>query len=596
MKNGTSVFTSSFFLRAIFFVVMLSLAILQLAFIFRGLDTREGMEQATLAREVARGNGLTSKIIYPAAVKDNQKATSNTGTLTDVEKNTYHAPLQPLIMGAIFKAVGAVDAERWRMRPNEQIYALDRVVATFSVICYLLSIGIVYLLVSRMFDGAIAGATALLMLLCELMWSFSMSGLPQMLMLFFFSAGLFFAFRTCEAKEDGQSPLIDSILASLFFTLLALTHWLAIWIAVGYAISAAIILRPRGICGLVQILMLALAAALPVLQNLRITGTPGGTAFLALYEGLSFSEDYALRSLSEIPLNLQGLVFQVLKLTIQQNKELFTYFGAILAAPFFFLALLHPFKRVSIASFRWILLIMWFLGALGMGLFGLRDGENDSNQLHILFAPIFAAYGLAIISILWARLNFTGDLSILKSAHLILIVLISGSPLLLTLPKEVMDVLSRNKLQAPHFPPYAPSLLNNEIADFVQKDEILATDQPWAVAWYADRRALWLPVGLDELEELEELADAERTPIVGVLLTPVSGRTMPLVDDGTVYGSYFSLVIDGWAGTAFGAPAQGIISNLDPRLKRFKNRYPLENNLTFRRYPIILYTARRFGA
>ena len=78
------------------------------------------------------------------------------------------------------------------------------------------------MLVARIFDAKIAGVTAVLMLFCEMMWSFSLSGLPQMLMLLLFSSGLYFAYRATEAAVEGQVPMLPALVAAVFFTLLAL--------------------------------------------------------------------------------------------------------------------------------------------------------------------------------------------------------------------------------------------------------------------------------------------------------------------------------------------------------------------------------------
>ena len=61
---------------------------------------------------------------------------------------------------------------------------------------------------------------------------------------------------------------------------------------------------------------------------------------------------------------------------------------------------------------------MWFVGSIGMALFGLTAQSTDSNQLHILFSPIMTAYGLAFFSILWSRLEFTGSGGLLRHAIL----------------------------------------------------------------------------------------------------------------------------------------------------------------------------------
>ena len=210
-----------------------------------------------------------------------------------------------------------------------------------------------------------------------------------------------------KSSEEGGLTLVHALLAAVFFALLCLTHWLAIWIVIGYSVAAAIFIKPRGVAGILALVAVILVAIFPVLQNIKTSGHPGGTGVLVLFEGLAGSEEYAMRSYETVPLNLRQLSVNTLRLTVSQSKDLFSYFGGIIAAPIFFVALLHPFKRASISNFRWVILLMWIFAALGMALFGLRDGATSSNQLHLLFAPLMGAYGLAMLSVLWSRLAFT---------------------------------------------------------------------------------------------------------------------------------------------------------------------------------------------
>lgn len=596
MNNQGSTSVATISLRAVFFILLIAMAFAHLFPLFRGLNSAHGMEQASIAREVARGNGLVTKVIRPAAIRQNQEATNNTGTLADACQNTYHAPLQPLLLGAVFRAQGANNFEAFRPKKGEYIYALDRVVATFAVICFLLAIGVTYLLVCRIFDPAIAATTALLMLFCELYWQVSMSGLPQMLMLLLFSCGSYFAYRAIESSEEGGLTLVHTLLAAVFLALLCLTHWLAIWIVIGYAIAAAIFIKPRGVAGIIALVAVILAVIIPVIQNLKISGNPGGTAILVLFEGLAGSEEYAMRSYDTVPLNLRQLVVNVLRLTVSQTKDLYAYLGSMIAAPIFFVALLHPFKRVSISNFRWVILLMWVFASLGMAFFGLRDGEMSSNQLHLLFAPLMAAYGLAMLSVLWSRLEFTKTLPMMGQAHLVLAVIISSSPFLLRMPFEVVDSYSDGEQTAPSYPPYAPSILDSSIVSFAEKNEIIASDQPWAVAWYTDRRSVWLPLKLSQLEIIENMADSEETPIVGVLTTPISSGTRPLNQTAGFYGEYLSLMLDAWSGVSTNtSPKRRLVSKEDRDLKTFFSRYPFQEILFFRSSPMILYTSRDSG-
>ncbi|MGJ8726667.1 MAG: hypothetical protein ACSHYB_19130 [Roseibacillus sp.] len=596
MNNQSSVSIATISLRAVFFILLIAMAFAHLFPLFRGLSSAHGMEQAAIAREVARGNGLVTKVIRPAAVRQNQEATDKNGTLADACQNTYHAPLQPLLLGAVFRAQGANNFDAFRPEKNEYVYSLDRVVATFAVICFLLAIGVTYLLVCRIFDPTIAATIALLMLFCELYWQVSMSGLPQMLMLLLFTCGSYFAYRAIESTEDGGLTLVHTLLAAVFFALLCLTHWLAIWIVIGYSVAAAIFIKPRGVAGIIALVAIILAAIFPVIQNLKVSGNPGGTAILVLFEGLAGSEEYAMRSYDTVPLNLRQMSINVLRLTISQTKDLYAYLGSMIAAPIFFVALFHPFKRTSISNFRWVILLMWIFAALGMAFFGLRDGEASSNQLHMLFAPLMGAYGLAMLSVLWSRLEFPKTVPLMGQAHLALVVLISCSPFLLRMPFEVVDSYSDGERTAPNYPPYAPSILDNSIVGFAEKNEIIASDQPWAVAWYTDRRSLWLPMKLSHLEIIENMADSEETPVVAVLTTPISSGTRPLNETAAFYGEYLSLMLDAWAGVATNtSPKRRLVSRDDRDLKSFFSRYPFQEILFFRSSPMVLYTSRDSG-
>jgi hypothetical protein len=82
----------------------------------------------------------------------------------------------------------------------------------------------------------------------------------------------------------------------------------------------------------------------------------------------------------------------------------------------------------------------------------------------------------------------------------------------------------------PYVPPYV-SVLNAWMAP----QEITASDMPWAVAWYADRRSVWVP---DTVKTLSELSDYNvlGAPINGLYMTPISGTQNTLRD--IVKGEY----------------------------------------------------------
>jgi hypothetical protein len=569
--------------RSLFFIVLIILTLGNLFTLFRGLNSPQAMDQAQIAREIARGNGFATKMIRPVAYYQAEKTARRTVPLQGFQ-DTYHSPLNPLLNAAVLKLIGADKPNSWQMSDNEMVYPLDRVIASVCTLFFLIAIGVNYLLISRIFDPKIAGVCAILMLFCEVFWNYSLSGLPQMLMLLLFSCGLYFAYRATEASTEGRIAMTPAIVAGIFFTLLALTHWMTVWISLGYILYAAIAFRPRGIVGISILGLLLVAGIGPMIRNIDITGSPFGTAFLTLYNGLGNGTETTVMRNSDLeaePLVLDGLIAKVLRTTLTQATDIVPLLAGIVVAPLFFLALLHPFKRKSIADFRWAILLMWISAAFGLAFFGISTRPLDPNQLHLLFAPIMTAYGLAFISILWTRLDFVGSTPMLQNVHHFIIVGICALPLVLALPSKVRTGMHlSNRGGVPHWPPYYAPALNNEngVKGFTTPKQVVFSDQPWAVAWYADRISIWLPPSREGFQKLETIASDLQTPVAGILISPSSHGSGPVSDVANLYKDFTSLVLDGRVIMATYPP--GIpINDKNTRIQDITRRYPYRQPL-----------------
>lgn len=578
-NSSSSIDTGIIIRRSLFFLILVALTLGNLFALFRGLNSPQAMDQAQIAREIARGNGFTTKMIRPVAYYQAQQAENRSVSLLGFQ-DTYESPLNPLLNAAVLKLIGADDSNAWQMNENEMVFPLDRVIATVCTLFFLMAIGVNYLLISRIFDAKIAGVCAILMLFSETFWDYSLSGLPQMLMLLLFSCGIYFVYRAVESATEGRIAMTPAIIAGVFFTLLALTHWMTVWIALGYIIFAAISFRPRGIVGISVLALLLIACIGPVLRNVAITGSPFGTAFLTLYNGLgNGSEDVVMRTtdLAAQPLVIDGIISKILRTTLLQTSSLIEFLGGIIIAPVFFLSLLHPFKRPSIALFRWAILLMWVTTALGLAVFGISKEPLDPNQLHILFAPIMTAYGLAFISILWSRLDIVASTPILRNVHHIVIVAICALPLILSLPQKVrVGMTVRDRGGIPHWPPYYAPALNSTksgLKGWVDEKQVVFSDQPWAVAWYADRISIWIPPTREGFEKLETFAADLQTPVVGILISPTSHGSGPISDVANRYKDFTSLVLNGRVFLATYPPGLSIFDK-DPRIASITKRYP----------------------
>lgn len=564
------------FRRLFFFLLLISLTVLNLVLDFRGLSHPRGMELAQLARENSRGNYMETKMIRPIALKQAEIASEDENVTVTNFKDTYHAPLQPLLLGAIFKLIDAGDSDKWAIKNNQNVYALDQVVAGFSTICFLLSIVVIYVLVGKIFDPKIAGVTALLMLLCKLFWSFSASGLQHMLMLLLFSLALLYIYKALEKAAEGQVHLVPAVVAGVFLILLTLTHYMAVWILLAYCIYAAIAFRPRGAVGALLLVLTAATFAFFVFRNADYSGSFLGTAYITIYGGLGTSaEDVIMRSYNatEAPIDTTTLLRTVFSQFADHTAQTYAMMGAVLAIPFFFAALLHPFRRESISRFRWAILSLYLGALLGMSIYGLPVGELvHTNQFHIFFMAPMAAYGIAFLSILWARLDVVKKVPGLKNAHLFVIVALSAAPMAFPIVDQVKFAMFRGKEGTYRWPPYAPPILSKTLSNWIGDKEILVTDQPWATSWYCDKISIWLPRKVEELEQIDRKTTEQDTPIAGILISPSSTNETSLFEMSRNYQGFDSLVMDGLAtqavspGQIFPGDQQRSFVNADPAL------------------------------
>lgn len=581
MSQSHAFETGTLVRRALFILVLVLLTLGNLFAIFKGLDSPQAMDQAQISREIARGNGFTTKMIRPVAYYQASKTANAVVPFTEF-KDTYHSPLNPLINAAIMKLIGADDSAAWQMKEKEMVFPLDRVIATVCTLFFLMAIGVNYLLISRIFDAKIAGVSAILMLFCQTFWDYSLSGLPQMLMLLLFSSAIYFVYRAIEAQSEGRLPFVPAMVAGVFFTLLALTHWMTAWIALGYIIFAAIAFRPRGIIGIAVLVLILLAAVGPMIRASGISGSPFGTAFLTLYNGLANgAEESVMRShdLADTPLSLDGLVMKIVRTTLLQTTEIVALLAGIIVAPLFFLSLLHPFKRAAIANFRWVILLMWVTAAIGLSLYGISSKTLDPNQLHLLFAPVMSAYGIAFMSILWSRLPIVTSNPYLKNTHLFVIVGVCALPMMISTPREIIAGINRRDSGGiPHWPPYYAPALNLGLKKWTTEKQIIVADQPWAVAWYADRMSVWIPPTKKGFEYLETIAADSQTPFAGILISPVSNGMGSIAAIYASYRDFTSLVIDGRVVLST-LPTPINIFDKDPKIEAITKRYPHRANL-----------------
>lgn len=522
--------------RALFLLLLIGVTYYYLGIDFKGLSHPKGMDQAQIARQIADGKSFTTRCIRPicytqVANKMKIDDPADAPSFVDGIPDTYHSPLNPILNSIVL----GMAKDTWEFEPNQRLYTPDVIITGISMVLLLASIGVSYLLISRIFDPRIGGVTALLMLMCESLWRYSQSGLPQMLMLFLFSFAVYFLYKAVENAQAGKPVYLWLGLTGGFMGLLALAHWMAVWPFLGLVLFAGFYFHPRGVQLLLLVgVFLLITIWWPFLNNQRYAGNPLGAGLYLFYTGnaSTSSEETLMRDLEQTTgaLDLNGLPSKVMLNGITQLSDLYNYMGAIVVAPLFFLALLHPFRRREIADFRWCILSMWIFAVIGMTVYGLRpfgQDKTDPNNLHIIFLPVMAGYGLAFLSVLWNRLNLPLQIPVVRNGHFILAIIISALPTLLLAPARIAQAIQGDeRLTKTHYPYYVPKLIV-DYANMVKPNEAIVTDIPWAVAWYGNRAAIWLPKDQGQLDTLRDNGKLRGQPVTGLLLSRYTLDTSP---------------------------------------------------------------------
>ncbi|MEP6809665.1 MAG: glycosyltransferase family 39 protein [Chthoniobacterales bacterium] len=511
-EGGTAVWIK----RVLVVVLVLGLSIFYMLHEFNGLATSQAMDQAQIGRNIASGLGWRTNFVRPLAAGQLQRAGKNVAQR--IWYDTYNAPLPPLVTAFVLRPI----KRYWIMTASDVQSAADKAIVFASICFFLGSLVILYFTALRLFDQRLATLATALVLLCDMMWKYSLSGLPQMLMLFIFSATLYVLMRAIEAQYRGGAVGIWLALTGLGFGLLALSHALTIWMFLGMLVVSIFFFQPRGWAALI-ILGVFLAVYSPwLVRNFVITGNPAGAAMYSVLDGIKHSEAGHMRRMALDLADVGPGHFRskIVSNVVGETSRLLEYLGNSLVALTFFVALLHVFKRPETSVLRWMVLAMWLGAFLGMAIYGLPEEQGVSaNQIHLLFVPIMTCFGLAYLLVQWNRLEI--DYRIARIGFLTLLFVICALPMGFT-------VLLPSTKGGVRWPPYVPPYIS-VLNAWMKPEEMTASDMPWAIAWYANRRALWVPDTVKTFTEFHDYG-AFGAPLNGLYLTPISGSQNTLSD------------------------------------------------------------------
>jgi hypothetical protein len=497
--------------RALVVAAIIAVAVVYF-FHFRGLATSQAMDQAQIGRELASGHGWRTNFARPRAVGQLQAHGKNVAQKIWID--TYNAPLPPLVDAIALRPLKS----HLTMTPRDLVFVGDKAIVIMSMLLFVASVGLLFFLARRLFDQRLAQLACGLVLLCDAIWQYSLSGLPQMLLLFLFNATVYALVRAIEAKYAGGRVGYWLVAVGVGFGLLALTHALTIWIFAGALIFCVFFFRPRGWAALLVLIVFMLIYVPWLFRNYVVCGNPAGVSIYSVLDGLGHSEAGWMRRVDPALAGIGPVAFyaKVTANLIAQTGRIFEYLGWSVVALMFFASLVHAFKRPEANTVRWVILAMWAGAVLGMAVFGINEEQGvAANQLHLIFMPLMTCFGFAFLLVQWNRLDI--NMRLARIGFIILLFLLCAFPMINTVGSMLFGSKKGTVRWPPYIPPYI-AVLNS----WMKPQEIIASDMPWAIAWYADRRSLWVP---DTVKMLTEFSDYNVLggPVNGLYLTPISG-------------------------------------------------------------------------
>lgn len=515
-------------------------ALLYDSFCFRNFTNPESMDAAQLGRNLAEGKGYTTLYVRPLSLAlTREHRADKSALLNEGHPDISNPPVYPLLLAPLLRLTPAPgDLATVRgftvYEPNMFIVVLNQVLFGLGAL-------LVFRLTRLWFDRPAAWVAAILFVLTELYWRFTMSGLSTILLMdgVLLLVWLLSRLERASRENAGAGSLFFQALAVGAVTgLMALTRYSMAWLIVPVLVFVAWVAVGRR-----RALVITVAGAFALLvtpwvvRNMALSGLPFGTATLAPLEGTEvFPADTLERSLAPSfasePGETWGMFWQVMDKAVPQLREILVNslprMGGNWMWAFFLAGLLVRFQNVNLSRVRWFVVVALALmipvQAVIHTHLSTASPEVNSENLLVLFSPLVLVFGVGLFFVLLESWQLPTPL--LRTAA------ITGFVALISLPLLLAVLPPRPR---PFAPPYYPPRLQ-QVSRYLNERELLMTDIPWAVAWYGQRQAVGLT--LDWKEAFARIHGAQK-PLHGLF---ISTRTT----DAKFWSHWFAGENRGW--------------------------------------------------
>ncbi len=495
-------------------VAVLSLAVWYDLHCYRNFAGPEAMDAAQVARNLAEGNGFTTEFIRPfsvyllqkhnRALHPNEILSTNSVDFAQIRgghPDLANAPVYPFMLAGLLKLytpVWKVDMRKpfWSEGGHFSRYAPEFFIAIFNQFLLLAVVLLTFLVARKIFDAPAAWLAALLVLGSDVLWKFSVSGLPTLLLMVIF-LGLVWCLASVEKLDLAESAdvrrrFLLALAAGLLTGLGMLTRYSFGMVIVPVIVYFAIFGGVRR-TGLAVAAFLAFAVVVSpwIVRNLAVSGTFFGTAGYAVVEGtFAFPGSHLMQSLNPDMTSAYWVLPYKTKLLenlryLMQDEML--RLGGGWMGILFLAGLLLGLRNVAARRLRYFTMLCLgvFLVVAALGrtqLTALSPEMNTENPL-VLLTPLVVIFGVAFFLTLLNQMNIPA--LPMRYGVIGLVAVLACSQFIMTLlpPKTTPSV----------YPPYYPPEIQ-KFSEWMRPDEMIMSDMPWAVAWYGHHQCVWTSI------------------------------------------------------------------------------------------------------
>lgn len=502
----------------------------------------EAMDAAQIARNLADGKGFSTHFIRPLSLKlveeNRPEEREDPMLLEGNHPDLANAPLWPALLAIAMKTLPfdfktpPVDASDDFRRFQPEI-----LIGVVNQLFFILSAILLFRLAKRLFDEPAAWFTTAVFLGTDLLWQFCFSGLSTNFAIFLFLLlvhCLVSLERRCESEnaEEMQANgnprnfsfyLIASAVCGLLLGCLMLTRYSLGWLAIPAVAFLAFYLPGKRLLSIgFTLLVFGIVVSPWLWRNYQWSGHPFGIAGYAHWQDTSRYPDASIeRTLQgEIsPISMREATRKLLENSGKIAENEIPKLGGSWLCAFFLVGFLVPFHNKSLNRLRIFallaLLTLTIAQALSQTYLSRHSPEVNGQNLVILLLPLVYAFGAGLFFLLLDRL----ELSFFGAQFYasLLAVLLACLPLIFRfLPPP------RNHPAA--YPPYWPPRIQ-QIGNLfgpnhaTETNELLMSDMPWAIGWYANKKCLWLTQSIEP--DFYQIHDLHKS-INGLYLTPIT--------------------------------------------------------------------------